>query len=656
MSSVEEIIDALIVDEEPPNGTSGRNSDKTALWIQSLCDPFADMFCVVSLCKMYRTRVQPFVHSILQGDSKDDDESVMFRLTCLNSFVSLVIERNVSPSSSSSVAYTSTATLQELFADVLLFPALEDAMKVSLHDSSPLLTNLRLFLLRWMQLTLTRHQLQPDPSLLSTLRSWTCRLLAATSVALSNDDNNDLPFFSSLDPMLYFDSSITETLAQPLSLDLLLSNIVRHLHPPNVANHSWSSIPYIPLWQQLHALVLQVTAEDDAVEVMPAEDNSLPFWQQKVLERLDNDDDSPMTKKMIQWVYPPPESPPSSVSSLHLGRLQSSHPPVVSPEVVMDDGIAAPEQQRWALLHFFLLSTVTPTTFETHWIPLIFAWLQSSRDAEIHTAILILDRWLHKSNDLTDVVWNNLCLIFQRLRKIHRHGWNLIWLGWLERRLFHYGFSRGILESKRILQSMQEWLLILDRNNRHYTQDHLIYGLLCVVTPFLYDCVHRYTSLDGGVDLGRLGLSSLLPILEGAAGYGELWQCHAGDEVIKDVPVSLSVMVHFLTLASLSNLLIFSYPVVSRHAGKILCSLLVFVRRLDDFGTRKGVEFTALSQLREPHRQCALHVAARALVLCGTAADVVLTRIVQGDQYDQGIVDIIGSIRVYALKISNRVE
>jgi hypothetical protein len=633
MSSVEDIIDALITDDSPPNECSNRNSDKTALWIESLYErfPFEDTFWPLSLCRTYHTRVQPLVHSIVQEDSNDGDEtkSAMLRLAYLDSFLSLVFDKNVS-SSNGSIVSISSENSQVLFADVLT-PVFDDVMKVSLHVFSPLFAKLRLFLLRWMQLALT-HRVRPDSALKGTLRSWTCRLLAASS-ALANVDDVEVPFFSSLDPMLYFDASIKDSLAQCCSLDLsaLLSTIVRHLQTPNVASHSRSVTPFVPVWQQLHALVLQVTGTE---EELHDEDNHATYWQQTVLELLDNDDQRSMTKAMIQWVYPPPEPPSSSGCSLHLGHLQSSSTIVPSPEIAPDNETFSLEQRLQALLQFFHLSTISPKSFEMHWIPLIFAWLQSSRDAEVQTAILILDRWLQRSNDVNDVVWSNLCTILQRLRKIHRRGWTLIWLGWLERRLFHYGFSRGILESKRISQSLQEWLIILDRNNRHYTQDHLIYGLLCVVAPFLYDCVHLYTSLSSGIDLGRLGLSSLLPILEGAAGYGEVWQSHAADEASNDAPLALSIMVHFLTLASLSNLLIFSYPIMTRHAGKLVCNVFLFIRRLDDCEAQFGKSL----------RQCALQVGMRTVILCGDAADILLKRIVQDDQYDQCTVDIVDSI------------
>ena len=122
----------------------------------------------------------------------------------------------------------------------------------------------------------------------------------------------------------------------------------------------------------------------------------------------------------------------------------------------------------------------------------------------------------------------------------------------------------------------------------------------------------------------------------------------------------MSGMVQLQTLAALSNLLILAYPIMFRHSGKILCTLIAYIRRLDDTIANNPTPTVSPSttneldhnktvlELRESIRQRAIYVAAMALVVGESTATTVLNKVVECDKYDSGIIDIVHEIRCQA--------
>jgi hypothetical protein len=285
-----------------------------------------------------------------------------------------------------------------------------------------------------------------------------------------------------------------------------------------------------------------------------------------------------------------------------------------------------------------------------------------------------------------------------------------------------------------IYKSIQQWLTIIDRNNRHFTQHHLIVGLIMGLTPILYDEASRMrhcrgvttcndtivmdtphtdpwskittTILPYGIELCRLALSSFLTVLNGESGYDEIlsrthyrYPNDATDPTLNthvhtpttprhhhnNIPMRrmmtmrISGVVQLQTLISLSNVLILAYPMIFRHAGKILCTLIAYIRRLDEtmiIPTFQSPEIPIslsslsssssssspinesddckiISQLQTSIREQAMNAAAIAHIVGETAATTVLNKVVDSDHYDSGVTGIVYEIRRRAISLTN---
>ena len=255
--------------------------------------------------------------------------------------------------------------------------------------------------------------------------------------------------------------------------------------------------------------------------------------------------------------------------------------------------------------------------------------------------------------------------------KINRVGATLAVLGAAQRELLRRTDCKDGNNNGRLGTALQQWLPILDRNNRHYTKDHLVWGLLVGgIVPLLYDAAASGENA-ACVEVGRLGLSAILTVLRGESGYNDMFGTSGSDLVDGSMDVFLgndeldsdekscgqkgfarSVAVHMAALTALSNLLVAAHPVMPRHAGKIMCELVVYLRRLSSVsksgsgdGGHRGIQRAAVQQL-------ALHAAAIAAVICGDRAMAVLNHIAESEEYDDGVLDTVESIRFHALKVN----
>jgi hypothetical protein len=245
-----------------------------------------------------------------------------------------------------------------------------------------------------------------------------------------------------------------------------------------------------------------------------------------------------------------------------------------------------------------------------------------------------------------------------------------------------------------LAKTLQSWLLILDRNSRHYVKDHLIWGLLWGgILPLLYDAACLTLSRRGPVDnavssvalaptvlshcveLGRLGLSALLSVLREESGYtnlcaltndiGYLGTMGALSDLDRNDSSSdgraqenerqwyLAVSVHTAALTALSNLIVAAHVMMHRHAGKVVCELVAYHCKLlnlqgpnlDTNGANSETtgynETTATANLDSKSalyrhdisalQQLALHTASVAVVVCGDSAQSILDRIAAVD-------------------------
>jgi hypothetical protein len=94
------------------------------------------------------------------------------------------------------------------------------------------------------------------------------------------------------------------------------------------------------------------------------------------------------------------------------------------------------------------------------------------------------------------VVADNLVSMLHEAVKLHRTGATLAVLGAVQHELFRRAFpwndDNHCNNNKRrrtVAAALRQWLHILDCNNCHYAQDHLVWGLLYGgILPLLYDC------------------------------------------------------------------------------------------------------------------------------------------------------------------------
>jgi hypothetical protein len=241
----------------------------------------------------------------------------------------------------------------------------------------------------------------------------------------------------------------------------------------------------------------------------------------------------------------------------------------------------------FAALHFvFLLDSIDGTAVLEELLPILRALITASDQDHNRWGAACL---FHLCQITPATVWRNMdvaacenlvTLLYDAV-KTCRNGPTLVLLGLAQRHLFlrltadadASRFAETTVYKKKQLQATQQWLLILDRNNRHYVREHLIWGVLVAVLPLLHDHARSADEWEA-LELGRLGLSALLPVLRGAS----------SGLVIDDVSESKDERIfnqtaEFLALAALCNLIVAAYPIVPHHIGKITCELIAYLRR-----------------------------------------------------------------------------
>ena len=188
-------------------------------------------------------------------------------------------------------------------------------------------------------------------------------------------------------------------------------------------------------------------------------------------------------------------------------------------------------------------------------------------------------------------------------------------------------------------EACRKWLTILYRNPiAPSNQPHLVLGLLLGTSHLLYDLVVYGLQSGEGVDVGRLGLSALLPLLS----------------VDPDNPPDSGVQsdIQVAALVALHNLLLTAHPIVPRHAGKILCHLLAVCGSLAS-ATASCVKQPG-GQPLERILQLAIRVSAVAWALCQSSNNTndLMTRICQpGQIYHESFVRVIRSVERESLHL-----
>jgi hypothetical protein len=323
-------------------------------------------------------------------------------------------------------------------------------------------------------------------------------------------------------------------------------------------------------------------------------------------------------------------------------------------------------------------------------LPIIYELLNASTDIHVGCGAACLFHLLN-CQIASPKLWShgpvadNLLSMLEKNIQICRKGPTLVLLGLAQRRLFQVLFTIDDRYRQRRRQATHQWLRILDRHSRHFTKDFLVWGLLVGgIVPLLYDHAVSDENADA-LEVGRLGLQALLPTIRGECGYDDLdgkslWNAaatvydgkdnddmdlHSGDR-----GVLLSVAVSIPALVALSNLLMSAHPIMPRHAGKIICELVAFLRK-HEWPPELEDEQCSVQKLELllTTKRLASHVAAMAMVVCGEPASAIMNRILgiqdnprdgtkesQMSNYDDQVVEIALQIKARAANLSNNTE
>ena len=256
-------------------------------------------------------------------------------------------------------------------------------------------------------------------------------------------------------------------------------------------------------------------------------------------------------------------------------------------------------------LHFISrLDELTQPVME-ELLPICYELLSASNDSVVAmgaAALFHLLQCKQNSADLWTTVADNLLQLFDMVAKTCRVGPALAVIGLAQWHLF---LKLDSSYDKKRLSTLQQWLIILDRN-RHRTTDPLVHGLLVgIILPLLYD---HASSGKLCIQVGRLGLSALLPLLR------------------DDAPVHVQIA----SILALTNLLVAAYPIMPRHGGKIMCELVACIARIrtqtdddNDQATPPPIVVEKLAQ----------HAAAIALVICGERAREIIDKVAEDPSY-----------------------
>ncbi len=202
--------------------------------------------------------------------------------------------------------------------------------------------------------------------------------------------------------------------------------------------------------------------------------------------------------------------------------------------------------------------------------------------------------------------------------KVHNEGPSVIVIG--QSQVLMLQWSKD--DFKMHVSVCKQWLINLQQATRRSSGNASWELLVGGVIPLLHAIAKSPDAR--GIEIGRLGLSVLLPLV-------------AGEFV--DIRTQTAATV------ALINLLIAAYPIMPHHGGKILCGILA------SFSTRSTNHTDDLQDVRS----IALHAAALCLVVCGSSA----YRVIDGadmekDKYQMSFLSLLSEVRGLAASLENQ--
>lgn len=357
-------------------------------------------------------------------------------------------------------------------------------------------------------------------------------------------------------------------------------------------------------------------------------------------------------------VDPAAEMVPHYQTRLHLGKTVRYVP---DPDVTQKPHLLVPSRVVMVLQW---ISTLGPDQFtESVWVellPILYELLSASS--------YVLNGWgavatyrlvsLHDNNpdsflisEQSETSIQNLLLMLHTIAKTCREGPVLAVAGKAYCKLMRLlGERRPSEASKQRRAASQHWLTVLYQNQtRASTHPSLILGLLTGATQLLNDQVECVgANAADGLEVGRLGLMALLPLLVNEEAFLGIetrpkGSAHATKEALR-----------LAALVALNNVMIAAYPIVPRHSGKILCHLLRTCADLElassEAGSGIGVREMGTLPLStnegERLQHVALHVTSTALVLCGEKGNEFLQSLESDrDSYSEGFWKVVEDVR-----------
>ncbi|GAX15829.1 hypothetical protein FisN_3Lh276 [Fistulifera solaris] len=247
-------------------------------------------------------------------------------------------------------------------------------------------------------------------------------------------------------------------------------------------------------------------------------------------------------------------------------------------------------------------------------IPICYELLGASNDVSIGKGSIVLLHLLF----MTEVHFNagdcprtlieqaeNLFTALDIVAKTCRDGRTLVMVGSAQRHLLRLLQSKRSDVQMRRRQATQQWFTILDTARHRTSDEKLVWGLLVVVIPFLYDHVQQENA--DAMEIGRLGLSALLAVVR-----------------LTDTS-EFSVHGHqvpLLAVVALSNLLVAAHPIMHKHANKLICELVACLVYLSSQEEKESTD-----NIEKEKRLIVLHVAAETAIICGNNADRCIARL-----------------------------
>ena len=246
-------------------------------------------------------------------------------------------------------------------------------------------------------------------------------------------------------------------------------------------------------------------------------------------------------------------------------------------------------------------------------IPICYELLGASNDVAIGKGsilllhILIMTEFHFRDEEYPKAFLEQVDNLFTALdivAKTCRDGRTLVLVGSAQRMLLRLLQNKRSDVQMRRRQTTQQWFSILDAAKHRTSEERLVWGLLIVLIPLLYDHIQQENA--DAMEIGRFGLTALLPIIR---------LTDTGDFSAHGPQVPL------LAVIALSNLVVAAHPMMHKHANKLICELVACL------GYFAPSESKASTDSDKEKRLIYLHVTAEVFVVCGSNADRCIARL-----------------------------